>query len=92
MLHRLDNKYNLNLLIDTLLTSLAYSFMEPAVFQTMERDFLRNVSAGSRVIYMREENEGAGPYAAWKRKVHRRHCVRGMQRQLPIILFEYENE
>lgn len=63
MLHRLDNKYDLNLLIDTLLTSLAYSFMKPAVFQTMERDFLRNVSTGSRELF------------TWGRKTREQACT-----------------
>lgn len=51
MSHCLDNKYVLSLLIDILLTSLAYSFMKPAGFQTMERGFLRNVSPGSKELF-----------------------------------------
>jgi len=46
-----DKKYILSLLIDTLLTFLAYSFIKPSGFQTMETDFLRNVSPGSKGLF-----------------------------------------
>lgn len=50
-MHCLDNKYVFRLLIDILLTSFAYNFMQPAVFQTMERYFVRNVSPGSKQLF-----------------------------------------
>lgn len=91
MLHCLDNKYVFRLLIDILLTSFAYSFMTPAVFQTMERDFVRNVSPGSKELFtqgVKTEQAHAlhGSIRCSSSMFH------GMQRQLPVILFEYENE
>lgn len=74
-LHCLDNKYILSLLIDTLLTSLAYSFMKPAGFQTIERDFLRKVSPGSKELFTQE------------RKTEQTHVLHGSVRFVSSSVF-----
>lgn len=51
ILHCLDNKYIWSLPTDILLTSFAHSFRQPAGLGTMERDFLRNGSPGSKEVF-----------------------------------------
>lgn len=92
MLHCLDNKCVFRLLIDILLTSFVYSFMRPAVFQTMERDFVRNVSPGSKELFTPGIKTEQGHALHGSIRCSGSNVFHGMQRQLPVILFKYENE
>lgn len=92
MLHCLDNKYVSRLLIDILLSSFGYSFMKPAVFQTMERDFVTNVSPGSKQLFTQGIKSEQTYALHGGIRFSSSSMFHGMQRQLPIILFEYENE
>lgn len=92
MLHCLDSKYIFRLLIAILLASFTYSFMKPAVFQAMERDFVRNASPGSKELFTPGIKAEQAHAVHGSRRCSSSSMFHGMQRQLPIILFEYEDE
>lgn len=92
MLYCLDNNCIFRLLIDILLAFFAYSVMKPAVFQTMERDFVRNVGHGSKELFTQVIKTEQAHALHGSIRCSSSSVFHGMQRQLPIILFEYDSE